>query len=178
MKTLLTWGKRFVLGLLALILVTVFLGMTYQAVASKTDERKFPPPGQLVDAGGYRMHIFCIGQGSPTVILDASNMGTVSSWAWIQPEIARTTRVCAYDRPDAGWSDLSPQPLDTRQNAEALHTLLANAGEPGPYVLVGHSLGGLYIRMYADIYPAEVAGMVFIEGTLPDGLKRLGKPDV
>jgi pimeloyl-ACP methyl ester carboxylesterase len=178
MKTLWIWGRRFVLGLLALILVAGLLGATYQTVASKADEGKFLPPGKLVDVGGYSMHIYCTGQGSPTVILDASNMGTVSSWAWIQPEIAKVTRVCAYDRPDAGWSDLSPQPLDTRQNAEVLHILLANAGEQGPYVLVGHSFGGLYIRMYAEMYPAEVAGMVFIEGTLPDGLKRLGKPDV
>jgi pimeloyl-ACP methyl ester carboxylesterase len=154
------------------------LGATYQAVASKADERNYPPPGQLVEVGGYRMHIYCMGEGSPTVILDAANMGTVSNWAWIQPQIAKVTRVCAYDRADLGWSDLSPQPTDTRQNARALHTLLNNAGEPGPYVLVGHSFGGLYTRMYTDMYPDEVAGMVFIEGTLPDGLKRLGKPDV
>ena len=112
------------------------------------------------------------------MILDAANMGTVSNWAWIQPEIAKTTRVCAYDRADSGWSDLSPQPNDTIQNAEALHTLLNNVGESGFFVLVGHFFGGLYVRMYAEIYPDEVAGMVFIEGTLPDGLKTLGKPDV
>jgi len=105
-------------------------------------------------------------------------MGTVSNWAWIQPEVAKATRVCAYDRADLGWSDLSPQPNDTKQNAEALHTLLTNANVPGPYVLVGHSFGGLYVRMFAEIYPDEVAGMVSIEGTLPDGLKALGKSDV
>jgi pimeloyl-ACP methyl ester carboxylesterase len=156
----------------------VLSGVTYQLAASKADERNFPPPGQLVDVGGYRMHIYCMGAGSPTVILDASNMGTVSTWAWIQSEIAKTSRICAYDRPDLGWSDLSPEPLDARQNAEALHTLLGNAGERGPFVLVGHSFGGLYTRMFAEMYPEEIAGMVFVEGTLPDGLKKLGKPDV
>jgi pimeloyl-ACP methyl ester carboxylesterase len=177
MKTLWVWLKRLLIGLVAIV-VACLSGMTYQYAAGKADERNFPPPGKLVEVGGYEVHIYCIGEGSPTVILDAANMGTVSNWAWIQPEIAKTTRVCAYDRPDLGWSDLSPQPLDTRQSAEALHILLARAGEVGPYVLVGHSFGGLYTRMYAEVYPDEIAGMVFIEGTLPDGLKQLGKPDV
>jgi pimeloyl-ACP methyl ester carboxylesterase len=178
MKTSLIWLKRLALGLIAFVIALVLTGLTYQFAASKVDDRNFPPPGRLVDVGGYRMHLYCMGKGSPTVILDAANMGTVSNWAWVQPEIARVSRVCAYDRPDLGWSDLSPQPLDTRQNAEALHTLLNNAGEPGPYILVGHSFGGLYTRMYAEMYPDEIAGLVFIEGTLPDGLKRFGKPDV
>ena len=177
-NTLLVWLKRLTIGLIVICIALSLSGMAYQFAASKADERKFPPPGQLIEVGGYKMHLYCMGAGSPTVILDAANMGTVSTWAWIQPEIAKVTRVCAYDRPDLGWSDLSPQPLDTRQNAKALHTLLSNAGEPGPYLLVGHSFGGLYTRMYAEIYPEEIAGMVFIEGTLPDGLKRLGKPDV
>jgi pimeloyl-ACP methyl ester carboxylesterase len=178
LKTILKWLKRVVWGLITLLLVLGLLGAMYQATAGKADEKNHPPPGQLIDVGGYKMHIFCIGEGSPTVILDSANMGTVSNWAWIQPEVAKTTRVCAYDRADAGWSDLSPTPNDTRQNAEALHALLDRAGETGPFVLAGHSFGGLYVRMYAEMYPDDVVGMVFIEGTLPDGLKRLGKPDV
>lgn len=178
MKTLLKWLKRLILGLLTLTIALGLLGATYQAAAGNADEKNFPPPGQLVDVGGYRMHIYCVGEGSPTVILDAANMGTVSNWAWIQPEVAKSTRVCAYDRADSGWSDLSPRPNDTRQNAEALHALLQRANEKAPYVLVGHSFGGLYVRMYAEMYPDEVAGVVFIEGTLPDGLRALGKPDV
>jgi pimeloyl-ACP methyl ester carboxylesterase len=178
LKTILKWLNRLVLGLITLIVILGLLGATYQAAAGKADEKRYPPPGQLVDVGGYRMHIHCMGEGSPTVILEAVNMGTVSNWAWIQPEIARTTRACAYDRADLGWSDLSPTPSDTRQNAEALHMLLEKAGESGPFVLAGHSFGGLYIRMYAEMYPEDVAGLVFIEGTLPDGLKQLGKPDI
>ena len=178
MKPVWKWLKRLTLGLLAFVMVLSLLGAIYQAVAGKADEKNFPAPGQLVDVGGYRLHIYCMGEGSPTVILESANMGTVSNWAWIQPEVAKMTRVCAYDRADSGWSDLSPRPNDTRQNAEALHTLLKNAGESAPYILVGHSFGGLYVRMYAEMYPDEVAGMVFIEGTLPDGLKALGKPDV
>lgn len=178
MKTLLKWLKRLTLGFLAFMIALALLGAAYQSISSAADQNNFPYPGQLVDVGGYRMHIHCVGNGSPTVILDSANMGTVSNWAWIQPEIAKTTRVCAYDRADTGWSDLSPQPNDTRRNAEALHNLLDRAGETGPYVLVGHSLGGLYVRMFAEIYPDEVTGMVLIEGTLPDGLRRLGRADV
>src|SRR5262249_32790698 len=85
---------------------------------------------------------------------------------------------CAYDRSGLGWSDLSLEPQDTWQNAEALHTLLGNADVPGPYVLVGHSLGGLHTRMFAEQFPDEVVGLVLIEGTLPGGLQRLSKPDV
>jgi len=168
-------------GLIRLIILTTALaiaGVIYQTAATESDQRKYPPPGVLVNVGGYKMHIYCVGEGGPTVILDSANMGAVSNWTWIQPEIAKATRVCAYDRADLGWSDLSPQANDTRQNAEALHTLLNNAGESGPFVLVGHSFGGLYVRMYAEMYPDDVIGMVFIEGTLPDGLNRLGKPDV
>lgn len=178
LKTIGKWLIRFILGFVALGVVLGLLGATYQFTATKSDEKNFPPPGQLVDVGGYKMHIYCMGEGSPTVILDSANMGTVSNWAWIQPEVAKTTRVCAYDRADSGWSDLSPQPNDTKHNAEVLHTLLNNAGVSAPYILVGHSFGGLYVRMYAEMYPEDIAGMAFIEGTLPDGLKALGKPDV
>ena len=172
------WVALLLLALLVLIVGLAAIGASYQAIATARDQRTYPPPGRLVDVGGYRMHLYCLGQGSPTVILDAANLGAVSNWAWVQPELASTTRVCAYDRAGLGWSDLSPQPQDTQQNAEALHTLLGNADVPGPYVLVGHSFGGLYTRMFAERFPDEVVGMVLIEGTLPDGLKRLGKPDV
>lgn len=170
--------ERRIIPLSILILALAITGMIYQTAATEADQRKYPPPGVLVNVSGYKMHIHCMGDGSPTVILDSANMGTVSNWVWIQAEISKTTRVCAYDRADSGWSDPSPLPNDTRQNAEALHILLANANVPGPYVLVGHSFGGLFVHMYAGMYPDEIAGIVFIEGTLPDGLKRLGKPDV
>jgi pimeloyl-ACP methyl ester carboxylesterase len=169
--------RRTGLVLVAALLALVLIGAAYQAIATVTDSRKHPPPGQLVDVGGYSLHIYCQGNGTPTVILDALFPGTVSNWAWVQPEIAKTTRVCAYDRAGLGWSDSGPMPRDAVQQAAELHTLLANADVTGPYVLMGHSLGGLTVRMFADRYPDEVAGMVLVEASNPDGWKRLGKPE-
>jgi pimeloyl-ACP methyl ester carboxylesterase len=169
--------RKAVLAVVATLLALLFLGASYQAIATAADRRNYPPPGKLIDVGGYRLHLYCVGEGAPTVVLDALFPGTVSNWAWIQPELARTTRVCAYDRAGLGWSDRGPNPRDARQHAGELHTLLARAGVPGPYVLVGHSLGGLSVRMFADQYPDEVAGMVLIEATNPDSWQRLGKPE-
>ena len=172
------WLKRIGLGLLITVIMLCAAGFIYQAVATEADKRNYPPPGQLIDVGGYRLHLYCVGEGSPTVILDAAFPAQGSNWVWVQSALSPHTQVCAYDRADLGWSDLSPQPNDTRQNAQALHTLLVNANVPSPYILVGHSFGGLYVRMFAELYPDETVGIVFIEGTLPDGLKALGKPDV
>jgi pimeloyl-ACP methyl ester carboxylesterase len=171
------WLKRGVAILGIILVALVIAGASYQSIATRIDVRKYPPPGQLVDVGGYKLHLYCTGTGGPTVVLDALFPGTVSNWAWVQPEIAKVTSVCAYDRAGLGWSDAGPEPRDARQHATELHALLTNAGVPGPYVLVGHSLGGLSVRMFADLYPDEVAGMVLVEGTNPDGWKRLGLPE-
>jgi pimeloyl-ACP methyl ester carboxylesterase len=171
------WLRRIVAGLLVAVAALALAGAAYQSIATARDRRAYPPPGQLVDVGGYRLHIFCIGEGSPSVILDALFPGTVSNWAWVQPRIARTTRVCAYDRAGLGWSDPGPAARDALQHARELHTLLTRAAIPGPYVLVGHSLGGLSVRMFADQYPHEVAGMALLEASNPDAWKRLGRPE-
>ena len=122
---------------------------------------------EMVVVGGHRLHIDCVGQGSPTVILE-SGLGTMSvDWANVQPEVAKTTRVCAYDRAGTGWSEPGPEPRDPQQIARELHTLLGNAGIDGPYVLVGQSFGGLYVRMYAAQYPKEVEGMVLVDASHP-----------
>lgn len=165
--------KRGMLFLLCVIVILPALGMTYQEVGATSDRRTYPAPGQMVDVGGYSLHIHCLGEGSPVVILDAAGGFTSSSWAWVQPEIARTTRVCAYDRAGWGWSDPSPVGYDAEQNAVELHQLLVNARVPGPYILVGHSLGGLYSRVYAQQYPDEVAGLVQVDATHPDVWQRL-----
>jgi pimeloyl-ACP methyl ester carboxylesterase len=124
-------------------------------------------PGQLYDVGGYRLHLDCTGSGGPTVVL-LSGLGEFSpSWARIAPAVAETTRVCAYDRAGQGWSDDAPQLQDGLQAAADLHTLLDRAGEDGPYVLVGHSIGGSYAMSYAARYPEQVAGMVLLDASDP-----------
>src|SRR6185295_11025110 len=102
-------------------------GAAYQAIATGNDERAFPPPGKLFDVGGYRLHLYCVGDGSPAVILDAMGDGTSVNWAWVQPEVASKTRTCAYDRAGRGWSEPSPKPRNAVNIAAELHLLLANA---------------------------------------------------
>jgi pimeloyl-ACP methyl ester carboxylesterase len=165
------WLVRGCLILLALPFVLASLGAVYQAVATELDQRNHPPPGQLVDVGGYRLHVNCSGanvDGSPTVILEQGLGGSSSGWAWVQPEVARETRVCSYDRAGMGWSDPGSEPRDARHIAQELQTLLQNAEIPGPYVLVGWSYGGLYVREYAGLYGEEVAGLVLLDSSHPD----------
>lgn len=165
-----------VLGLAALLLS----GLVYQQLGAWADARALPPPGRLVDVGqpgaAYRLHLYCTGEraaGRPTVILDTLSGGSSALWALVQPVVAEHGRVCAYDRGGWGWSDDGPAPRDAEQNTRELHTLLERAGEPGPYVQVGHSLGGLYARVYAARYPEQVVGVVLVDAAHPDQAGRL-----
>jgi pimeloyl-ACP methyl ester carboxylesterase len=164
------WLKRIALGLVIGLVALAAGGAVWQAIATQIDRRRYPAPGQRVDVGGYRLHIHCVGEnidGRPTVILETGLGSTSSAWAWIQPEVARTTRVCAYDRAGAGWSDPGLTPRNGQSIVTELHALLQNAQLPGPYVLAGWSYGGLYIRAYADRYPDQVAGLVLIDSSSP-----------
>ncbi len=169
------WFKRVTLGLALIVLVLVGVGLAYQAIATARDQRNFPPPGELLDVGGHRLHIQCAGTPHPgmaTVILEAGTGLTSPAWALIQSSVSATTRVCAYDRAGNGWSESGPLPRDARQIANDLHTLLIRAAIAGPYVLVGHSLGGLYVRAYTGAYPDDVVGLVLIDSSHPDQLTR------
>jgi pimeloyl-ACP methyl ester carboxylesterase len=164
---------KVLLWLVVALLVLAVIGAIYQAIATQLDERAYPPPGELVDVDGHRLHINCVGQGSPTVILEAANLGMSAHWVRVQQQVADTTRVCAYDRAGMGWSERGPEPRDAKQISSELHDLLANAaGIEGPYVLVGHSYGGLYARMYAARYSEEVAGVVLVDSTHPEQFTR------
>jgi pimeloyl-ACP methyl ester carboxylesterase len=150
-------------GVLAVVLVLVLAGWIYEPIAEAADAKAYPPPGQMVDVDGYRLHINCTGSGSPTVVIESGWGDSSASWGWVQPEVAKATRVCSYDRAGMGWSEASPQPRAAREFAKELHTLLEKANEPGPYVLVGHSMGGFTVLVYAHDYPEDVAGMVLMD---------------
>lgn len=161
----LIWLGRIVGSLVGLLLV----GAVYESLAEAADAKAYPPPGQLVDVGGYRLHINCTGSGSPTVVIIAGLGDWSTSWAGsVQPEVAKTARICTYDRAGLGWSDEGLLPRDAAGAARDLHTLLQNANIPGPYILVGHSLGGLIARVFANDHPSEVAGVVLVDSMSPD----------
>ncbi len=126
------------------------------------------PLGRMVDVGGYRLHINCAGRGNPTVVLIAGSGDFSFDWSLVQPDVSRVTRVCSYDRAGIAWSDPGPTPRTMRQDAYELHKLLGAARVKGPYVLVGHSIGGLIARVYAEQYPDEVAGVVLVDPTHED----------
>ncbi|HMQ29120.1 MAG TPA: alpha/beta hydrolase, partial [Chloroflexaceae bacterium] len=130
---------------------------------ARGDAERFPPPGRLVDVGGYSMHIHCVGTGGPTVVLDSGYAGAAVNWHGVLPALAEGGRVCLYDRAGLGWSEPSPRPRTPRAMAAELRTLLERAGERGPYVLAGLSLGAKYVRAFALDYPEEVAGLVFAD---------------
>ncbi|KRE55613.1 alpha/beta fold hydrolase [Phycicoccus sp. Soil748] len=143
------------------------LGGLYQASAPSPTAAAEPMPGKLVDVGGYRLHLNCTGTGSPTVVL-LNGLGEVSPlWARIQPAVAATSRVCTYDRAGQGWSDDSSNPADATTAATDLHKLLTAAGEPGPFVLAGHSSGGIHALTYTHMYPSDVAGVVLLDSASP-----------
>ena len=129
-------------------------------------ERRVGKPG-LIDVGGRQLYLICEGEGSPTVVMESgggtSPSGGVQSWRIVQPLVAGFTRVCSYDRAGVGWSDPTSDPLDFQGMVDDLHTLLANAGIGGPYVLVGHSFGGYLVRLFTSKYPDNVAGMILVD---------------
>lgn len=167
MKKALGFLKRTLLWLAALVFVLTISGMVYQTASAEADRRNLPAPGDLIDVGGFKMHIHCMGEGSPTVILETLSGGMSSYWGWVQPEVAKTTRVCVYDRAGRGWSEADPEPITLARTVRNLYTLLTNARIDGPYVLVGHSIGGIYVRQFAADYPEEVVGMVLVDSAHP-----------
>ena len=150
------------------------LGAAWQSWA-ETAARRYPPPGRLVEIDGHRMHLWCTGAGSPTVVLISGLGGWSLDWSRVQPEVAKSTRVCSYDRPGFGWSDTHASSLTPDGIVSDLHALLQAAGIRGPYVLVGQSVGGIYARLFATRYPSEVTGMVFVDSAHEEQYSRYPK---
>jgi pimeloyl-ACP methyl ester carboxylesterase len=167
-----SWFRIVALVLLALVLILAATGLAYQSISLSRDRRANPMPGELVNVGGYNLHIDCTGQGTPTVILDSGLGDSYASWYKVQPQIAQFVRVCSYDRAGLGYSDSSPRTRTSRVIAEELHTLLHHSGIPGPMVIVGHSMGGYDVRLYSGLYRNEVAGMVLVDASHPEQQKR------
>jgi pimeloyl-ACP methyl ester carboxylesterase len=167
-----SWIRRGLMWMIVGLLTLAVIGAIYQAIATEIDQRTYSPPGEMVDVNGHLMHINCMGEGNPTVILEAANLGMSAHWVRVQQQLAQGTRVCSYDRAGLGWSERGPEPRDARQISSELHTLLKGAGTEGPYVLVGHSYGGLYARMYAARYSEEVAGVVLVDSSHPEQFTR------
>lgn len=164
-------------GVVVVVLGLMLIGAVYESLKEAADVRAYPPPGQLVDVGGYRLHLNCTGTGGPTVVIDAGLGDWSASWSsWVQPEVAKTTRVCTYDRAGMGYSEAGPLPRTAEQFAKELHTLLQHANIPGPYVLVGHSMGGLTVRVFVHEYASDVAGVVLIESMNPQQAKPAADP--
>jgi pimeloyl-ACP methyl ester carboxylesterase len=167
-KTLPTWRKiteRTAFSLIALAAMAVAASSGFNAIALHHFRSR--PPGQMYRVNGHAMRIDCIGSGSPTIVLDAGLGNDGLIWGGVQPVLAKTTRVCSYDRAGFGWSDALASPRDADHIAAELHGLLTAAEVSGPIVLMGHSIAGMYIREYATRYPADVVGLIFVDGSTP-----------
>jgi pimeloyl-ACP methyl ester carboxylesterase len=160
-------SRRWLLYPVIVMLALASLGGGYQTLGAAADAKAYPMPGQLIDVGGHRLHLRCTGAGAPTVVLEPGAGEMSSNLGWIAPAVARDTRVCVYDRAGRGWSEPASTAQDGAQIATDLHTLLQRGHVPGPYVLAGHSFGGLYVLTFAARYPDEVAGMVLVDSTAP-----------
>ena len=149
----------------------VGIGGAYETYRESTDH--FPMAGRLIDVGGHKLHIDCTGTGSPTVVLEPGLGEPSTAMAWIAPDVAATTRVCVYDRAGRGWSESAGRPQDGVEVATDLHTLLERAGEHGPFVLAGHSAGGIYVLNFAHLYPEQVAGVVLLDSMHPEQYTKI-----
>jgi len=171
------WIRQSLVTLFAVVLAAACTGLIYEQLGRRAAIRDFPPPGRLVEFDGKLSHIHCIGQGSPTVVLEAGlDIGGSQTWTPVQSRIAETTRVCSYDRAGILWSEPRAEPRDANRIADELQGLLRAAGESPPYVLVGHSLGGLLVRVYAHRFPGEVAGVVLVDASHPMQVERYPQP--
>ena len=149
-------------------MVLAGVGGAFETYRESVEGGRYPMPGKMIDVGGHELHLDCTGTGTPTVVIEAGLGEPSTVMGWIAPDVATTTRVCVYDRAGRGWSESVSTPQDGVQVATDLHTLLERAAEPGPYVLAGHSAGGIYVLNFAALYEDEVAGMVLLDSMHPE----------
>lgn len=159
------WTKRIGLGLVGTVAILALSGALYQGISDKIDAKKYPPIGKLVDVGGYNIHLYTTGSGGPSVILDAGMGCNVLGWSLVQPKVAEFTQVTAIDRAGNGWSDESPLERTSENIITEFRTALQKANIPAPYVLVGHSFGGINAQLWANLYPDEVLGVILVDSS-------------
>lgn len=157
---------------MVLAAIVAFSG-AYNLLVSAVLQHRYPPPGTIYSVDGYAMHLYCTGVGAPTVIVEAGLGNDFIRWQRVQPEVAKFTRICTYDRAGLGWSDNRPDPHDAKHIAQQLHALLHGAGENGPIVLVGASAGGYYARQFVSDFPQQVAGMVLSDSSVPNQVRDM-----
>jgi pimeloyl-ACP methyl ester carboxylesterase len=162
------WTRRALIGLGGVLVLAALMGATYQGIATRRDLAASPPPGRLVDVGGHRLHVWCMGSGSPAVILENGLGGSTAAWGHVQPDVAGFTQVCSYDHAGMGYSDPGPSPRTTRRIVHELARLVDRSGISGPLVLVGASLGGFTVRVFASEYAPRVAGLVLVDASHED----------
>jgi pimeloyl-ACP methyl ester carboxylesterase len=166
------WTIWTALGMFALLIVVGVIGGIASYVATRRGFARFPPPGRLVKAGEHRLHINCTGRGPATVVFESALGGWSIDWDVLQSLLPSNVRACSYDRAGYGWSDPSHRRYSPDQVAGELHELLKAAGIPGPYILVGHSIGGIYVRQFAHLYPDDTAGLVLVDSSHEEMLRR------
>jgi pimeloyl-ACP methyl ester carboxylesterase len=162
--------------LFGFVVVLASVGAAYQLFASARDATRFPMPGERVDIGGRALHLYCTGDGPVTVILENGLGGNYAAWRLVQPSIAQFARVCNYDRAGMGWSDPSDRPTRAEFVTDDLHRLVSAAALKPPFVLVGWSAGGVFVRRYFHDYPDGIIGMVFVDSSQEQQRQRLNDP--
>jgi len=155
--------RRITVAVATVLLFLVLAGVTFQSVSNAFERRRFPHPGRLVDVGGHQLHLYCVGKGTPTVILESPAGGVSTSWVWVQDDLRPITRVCSYDRSGLGWSEAGDDRFDANRVPDELHTLLEQANERTPIVLAGQEIGAAFARLYVNRYPRDVTALVLID---------------
>jgi pimeloyl-ACP methyl ester carboxylesterase len=172
-EKLIKWFGKTLLGVFMLLMGLIVIGLIREAITRDKYHAEYPPPGEMVTINGHDIHLYCVGEGTPTVVFESDlDQYGVLSWNSVQGEIGKKTRACSYDRAGIMWSEPGPQPRDGETIAAELKVVLETAGDPGPYLLVAHGFGGAYIRIFAGLYPDDVYGMVLLESSHPEMLTR------
>ncbi|MBN1120697.1 MAG: alpha/beta hydrolase [Anaerolineae bacterium] len=172
-KKILGWIGKILLGGVVLLVGLIVFGLIRESITRSKYRTEYPAPGKMVTIDDHDIHLYCVGEGSPTVVFEADldQYGSLS-WGPVQEEIGKSTRACSYDRAGIMWSEPGPRPRDGETIAAELKAVLDAAGEEGPYLLVGHGFGGAYIRIFAGQNPDDVCGMVLVESSHPEMLTR------